>query len=90
MKTAVFLSSLPQSALQHDLALLNEINMNKCTDTERWASILNDVKSNINLNDESLKRARISKLNHMADWELDEIEHEQNYVKKMQNQKNTE
>lgn len=78
IKTAVFLSSLPQSSLQHDLSVLHGSQF----DTDKWPSILNDINSNIFLNESSLKSARISKLNNMAEWELDEIEHEKNYAKK--------
>lgn len=47
-------------------------------------SIINDIQSNIDLDEKSLKSARITKLNNMADWELEEIEHEQNYLKQQQ------
>lgn len=76
IKTAVYLSSMPQAALQHDLSALNGTHLN----TEKWSAILVDIKSNINLNDDSLKSARISKLNNMSEWELEEIEHEKNYA----------
>lgn len=78
IKTAVYLSSMPQAALQHDLSALNGTHLN----AEKWHAILADIKSNINLNGESLKSARILKLNNMPEWELDEIEHEKNYAKK--------
>lgn len=77
MKTAVFLSSMPQSSLQHDLSISYGSNFDK----NKWPSILNDIKTNISLNEESLKSARISKLNNMSEWELEEIEHEKNYAK---------
>lgn len=77
MRTAVYLSSLPQTALQHDLGVLNGINF----DSERWPSLLNDIKTNISFDEESLKSARVSKLKNMAEWELEEIEHEKNYLK---------
>lgn len=82
IKTAVFLSSLPQSSLQHDLSVLHGSQF----DREKWPSIFNDIQSNISLNEISLKSVRISKLNNMAEWELDEIEHEKNYTKKTRNQ----
>ncbi|XP_031631735.1 uncharacterized protein LOC116345998 [Contarinia nasturtii] len=75
MKTAVYLSSMPESALQHDLSLLNGSHFDK----KQWSSILNDIKSNVSLSEESLKSARVSKLNKMSQWELEEIEHEKNY-----------
>lgn len=84
MKTAVFLSSLPQSALKYDLGSLHGLHSDKVNDTKQWTSILNDIKSNVNLSEESRKTARISKLNNMPEWELEEIEHEQNYAKAKQ------
>lgn len=82
LKTAVCLSSFPQAALQHDLNAMNGMNLN----VDEWTSILTDIKSNINLEQESLKSARKSKLNNMPEWELKEIEHEKNYAKSKQNQ----
>lgn len=82
MKTAVFLSSLPQSALRNDLASLYGLNSEISSD--RWTSILNDIKTNVNLSDDSRKTARINKLNNMSDWELEEIQHEQSYAKAKQ------
>lgn len=82
IKTAVFLSSLPQSSLQHDLSALYGSNFDK----NKWPLILNDIKTNISLSEESLKSARISKLNNMPEWELEEIEHEKNYAKNNQKQ----
>lgn len=77
LKRAVFFSSLAQSALQHDLSNLNGLKF----DYNKWPSILNDIKSNITLSDESLKSVRVSKLNNMPEWELEEIQHEKNYAK---------
>lgn len=75
------MSSLPQSSLQHDLSVLYGTNFDK----DKWPSILNDIKANISLSEESLKSARISKLNNMPEWELEEIEHEKNYAKNNRN-----
>lgn len=79
MKTAVHLSSLPQSALHYDLNAVNRFDFDQLYDTNRWKPILNDIKSNIHLNEETLKTARIFKLNNMSQWELDEIEYERKY-----------
>lgn len=78
MKTAIYLSSFPQWTLRHDLGTLHGDKLNE----NIWPFILNDIKSNINLNEKSLKSARISKLNNMPEWELEEIEHEKNYAKR--------
>lgn len=78
MKTAAFISSQPEAALHHDLNALDGSNH---LDQEKWQSILNDLKSNVSLNEESLKSARLLKLNNMPDWELKEIEYENNYAK---------
>lgn len=83
MKTAVHLSSFPQLAVQYDLASLYGVSLDAFNDNNRWTSILNDIKSNINLDDESRKSARISKLNRMADWELSEIEYEEKNMQKI-------
>lgn len=80
MRTAVHVSSLPQAALQNDLSALNGTN----SSNDNWPLILTDIKSNISLNEESLKSARISRLNNMPEWELQEIEHEKNYAKSKQ------
>lgn len=84
MKTAVHLSTLPQAALYNDLESLYGWNSIDSDDANRWSSITNDIQSNIHLDESSLKSARVSKLNNMADWELQEIEHEQNYLKRQQ------
>lgn len=80
IKTAVFLSSLPQSALRHDLNNLHGCISNKFDHTNEWQHILADIKSSMSLNEEALKSLRISKLNNMSEWELDEIEREQNHL----------
>lgn len=84
MKTAVYLSSLPQAALQNDLESLYGFNFIQSDDANRWTSIFDDIQSNIDLDEKSLKSARVTKLNNMAEWELQEIEHEQNYLKAQQ------
>lgn len=82
IKTATFLSSLPQLALQRDLFNSYGSSVNKLIEVEveadDWQTILNDIKSSINLNEESLKSLRISKLNNMSEWELEEIKRERN------------
>lgn len=50
--------------------------MNELDGTENWQNSLSDIKSSINLDEKSLKSLRISKLNDMQQWELDEIRHE--------------
>lgn len=88
MKSAVYLSSLPQAALHIDLDSLYGLNLIQSDDANRWTSILSDIQSNIDLDEKSMKSARITKWNNMAEWELEEIEHEQNYMKaQQQNQK---
>lgn len=84
MKTAVHLTSLPQAALQNDLKNLHGLSSIDVDDASRWSSIFNDLQSNINLDEKSMKSARVTKLNNMAEWELEEIEHEQNYMKAQQ------
>lgn len=86
MQTAVHLSSLPQGALINDLNSLYRINANDTSDSFIDPSIINDIQLNIHLDEKSMKSARINKLNNMADWEIEEIEHEQNYMKKQQEQ----
>lgn len=88
MKTAVHLTSLPQAALQNDLENLYGLRSIELDDASRWTSIFNDLQSNINLDEKSMKSARVTKLNNMADWELEEIEHEQNYIKAQQQKQN--
>lgn len=82
LKTATFLSSLPQLALQRDLLNSYGSSVNKLNEVEfeadDWQTILNDIKSGVNLNEESLKSLRISRLNNMPEWELDEIKREKN------------
>lgn len=81
MKTAVYLSSLPQSALQHDFGDLYGLNLDEFHNSKKWESTLKDIKSYVNLDVESRKVARINKLNKMPDWELKEIEYEKQYEK---------
>lgn len=81
MKTAVYLSSLPQSAIQHDIGVLYGLNSDVLNERKRWESTLKDIKSYVNLDVESRKVARINKLNKMPDWELKEIEYEKQYEK---------
>lgn len=89
MKTAVHLSSLPQAALYNDLDSLYGLNSSPADDdANRWTSIFNDIQTNINLDEKSMKSARITKLNNMAEWEIEEIEHEQNYAKAQQQKQN--
>lgn len=92
MKTAVHLSSLPQGALCKDLDSLYGLNLDRLNDdnTLIGSSIFNDIQSNINLDEKSLKSARITILNNMAEWELDEIEHEQKYIEAQQQQNSSE
>lgn len=56
-------------------------NLNILENADNYSSILKTIQSNIHLSAESLKSARVSKLNNMAAWELEEIEHERNYEK---------
>lgn len=80
IKTAVFLSSLPQFALRHDLNNLHGCISNQSDGDIEWQNIFNDIKSSMSLDEEALKNMRISKLNNMSEWELDEIEREQNHL----------
>lgn len=84
MKSAVHLSSLPQAALQNDLENLHGLNAIALCDAHGWESVFRDLQTNIYLDPKSLKSARVTKLNNMAEWELEEIEHEQNYLKAQQ------
>lgn len=81
MKTAVHLSSMPQSALQYDLNNLYEIVSNDFA-AKLWPQIIADAKATIMLDQQSRKDERISKLNSMPAWELDEIEREKEYAKR--------
>lgn len=81
IKTGTFISSLPQPALCYDLHNLRSSMEPSSNHTVNWSNILNDIKLNIGLNEESLKTSRISKLNNMAGWEMDELGREQNYQK---------
>lgn len=79
IKTATFLSSLPQLALQRDLFNSYGSSVNEAEiEADGWQTILNDIKSSINLSEESLKSLRISKLNNMPEWESEEIKRERN------------
>lgn len=85
IKTATCLSSLPQLALQRDLFNSFGSSVNKLNEVEveadDWQTILNDIKSSIYLNEESLKFFRISKLNNVSEWKLEEIKRERNDYK---------
>lgn len=76
----MFLSSLPQFALRHDLNNLHGCISNNSVHAYDWQHIVADIKSSMSLNEEALKSLRISKLNNMSEWELDEIEREQNHL----------
>lgn len=83
MKTAVHISSLPQSALQYDLNSLYGVYTNNFIQTKLLPQILSEVRKNITVDPQTLKDERISKLNSMADWELDEIEREKEYAERI-------
>lgn len=70
------LSSLPQLALRHDLNTLNGVAND---DSDRWQSILEDIKTNVQFDKQTLKERRLAKLNNMPAWEMDEYEREKRY-----------
>lgn len=82
---AIHLSTLPQSALQFDCNTLTGIRNVEKLKMELWPSILNDLKNNIQLSGEQLKAERISKLKNRPDWELDEMQRENEYLAKPEN-----
>lgn len=79
MKLAAQLLSAPN--LLRDLHTLSSTKCSRPNDdNEQWQAFLKDIKTNLQLNEEQRHRQRIKKLNHMADWELEEYEHEVRYA----------
>lgn len=76
LKHAIHVSSMPSLALEYDLNTLNGI---KNDDNERWQSILEIIRTNVQFDNETLKKRRIFALNNMAAWEQDEYEREQRH-----------
>lgn len=85
IKRALYLSTLPLSALQFDCNTLTGIRSADELKTELWPSILKDLKNNIQLSGEQLKAERISKLKNRPNWELDEMQREYEYLAKPEN-----
>lgn len=76
LKYAIHISSMPSLAMKYDLNTLNDVAND---DSELWKGILEVVRTNVQLDDETLKKRRIFRLNNMAAWEQDEFEREQRY-----------